>query len=67
MQVKKQQLEPDMQQWTFSKFGKEYVKAVCFHPTYLTHTEYIMQNAGLYVSQAGINFTMRNINTLISF
>ena len=31
------------------------------------YAEYIMQNAGLYVSQAGINFTMRNINTLISF
>ena len=28
MQVKKQQLEPDMEQWTGSKLGKEYVKAV---------------------------------------
>ena len=27
MQVKKQQLEPDMEQWTGSKLGKEYVKA----------------------------------------
>ena len=29
MQVKKQQLEPEMEQWTDSNFGKEYVKAVC--------------------------------------
>ena len=36
MQVKKQQLEPDMEQWTGSKLGKEYVKAVYYHPTYLT-------------------------------
>ena len=36
MQVKKQQLELDMEQWTGSKLGKEYVKAVHFHPAYLT-------------------------------
>ena len=36
MQVKKQQLEPDMEQWTGSKLGNEYVKAVCCHPAYLT-------------------------------
>ena len=36
MQVKKQQLEPDMEQWTGSKLGKEYVKAVYCHPDYLT-------------------------------
>ena len=34
-QVKKQQLEPDMEQWTSSRLGKEYVKAVCCHPAYL--------------------------------
>ena len=33
----KQQLEPDMEQWTSSKFGKEYVKAVYCHPAYLTY------------------------------
>ena len=37
MQVKKQQLEPDMEQWTGSKLGKEYVKAVYCHPAYLTY------------------------------
>ena len=36
MQVKKKQLEPDMEQWTGSKLGKEYVKAVYCHPAYLT-------------------------------
>ena len=37
MQVKKQQLELDMEQWTGSKLGEEYVKAVYFHPAYLTY------------------------------
>ena len=36
LQGKKQQLEPDMDQWTGSKLGKEYVKAVHCHPAYLT-------------------------------
>ena len=36
MQVKKQQLELDMEQQTGSKSGKEYVKAVYCHPVYLT-------------------------------
>ena len=37
MQVKKQQLEPDMEQQTGSKLGKEYVKAVYCHLAYLTY------------------------------
>ena len=37
MWVKKQQLEPDMEQWTGSKFGKEYDQAVYCHPAYLTY------------------------------
>ena len=36
MQVKKQQLELDMEQWTGSKLGKEYTKAVYYHLAYLT-------------------------------
>ena len=36
MQVRRQQLEPDMEQWTGSKLGKEYVKAVYCNPAYLT-------------------------------
>ena len=39
MQVKKQQLEPDMEQQTGSKLGKEYVKAVYRHPAYLTYMQ----------------------------
>ena len=39
MQVKKQQVEPDMEQRTGSKLGKEFVKAVYCHPTYLTYMQ----------------------------
>ena len=39
MQVKKQQLELDMEQWTCSTLGKEYVKAVYCHPAYLTYMQ----------------------------
>ena len=39
MQVRKQQLELDMEQWTGSKLGKEYIKAVYFHPDYLTYMQ----------------------------
>ena len=37
VQVKKQQLDLDMEQWTESKLGKEYIKAVYCHPAYLTY------------------------------
>ena len=36
MQLKKQQLKPNMEQWTGSKLGKEYVKAVYCHSAYIT-------------------------------
>ena len=39
MQVKKQLLEPDMEQQTGSKLGKEYIKAVYCHPVYLTYMQ----------------------------
>ena len=39
MQVKKQQLELDMEQQTGSKLGKEYIKAVYYHPAYLTYKQ----------------------------
>ena len=64
MQVKKQQLELDMEQWTGSKLAKEYVKAVYCHPAYLTYSEYIMRNVGLDEAQAVIKITERNINNL---
>ena len=64
MQVRKQQLELDMEQQTGSKQEKEYVKAVYCHPAYLTYAEYIMRNAGLEEAQAGIKIAGRNINNL---
>ena len=39
VQDKKQQLEPDMEQQTGSKLGKEYIKVVYCHPTYLTYMQ----------------------------
>ena len=39
MQVKKQQLELNMEQQTGSKLGKEYIKAVYFQPAYLTYMQ----------------------------
>ena len=39
MQVRKQQLELDMEQQTGSKSGKEYVKAIYYHPAYLTYMQ----------------------------
>ena len=39
MQVKKQQLKPDMEQQTGSKLGKEYIKTVYCHPAYLTYMQ----------------------------
>ena len=43
---------------------KECVKAVYCHPAYLTYAEYIVRNAGLDESQAGIKIAKRNINNL---
>ena len=64
MQVKKQQLELDMEQQTGSKLGQEYIKAVYCHPAYVTYAEYLMQYAGLDEAQAGIKIEGRNINNL---
>ena len=61
MQVKKQQLEMDMEQWTGSKLGKEYVKTVYCHLAYLT---YMQWNLRLDEAQAGIKIAGRNINNL---
>ena len=65
MQIKKQQLEPDMEQWTGLKLGKEYNKAVYWSPCWFNlYVEYIMWNVGLDGSQAGIKIAGRNINNL---
>ena len=65
MQVKKQQLELDMEQQTGSKSGKEYVKAVYHHLAYLTYMQSTTWgNDGLDEAQAGIKIVGRNINNL---
>ena len=60
MQVRKQQLELDMEQQTGSKMEKEYIKAVYCHPAYLTY----MRNVGLEEAQTGIKIARRNISNL---
>ena len=65
MQVKKQQLEPDIEQLTGSKLGKEYIEAEYCHPAYLTSVESTScDNVRLEVSQAGIKTARRNSNNL---
>ena len=65
MQVRKQQLELDMEQQTGSKSGKEYVKGYILSPCLFNfYAEYIMQNARLDEAQAGIRIVRRNINYL---
>ena len=65
MQVRKQQLELDMEQQTGSKSGKEYVKAVYCHPAYLTYMQSTpWEMLGRREAQAGIKIARRNINNL---
>ena len=62
MQVK---LELDMEQWTGSELGKEYVKVrILSSWLFKFYAEYIMWNAGLDEAQAGIKIAGRNINNL---
>ena len=65
MQVKKQQLELDMEQYTGSKSGKEYIigciLSLCL---FNLHAEYITWNAGLDEAQARIKIAGRNVNNL---
>ena len=53
MRVKKHQLEPDVDQQTGPKLGKEYAMAIYCHPVYLTYIEYIMRNVRLDEAQPG--------------
>ena len=65
MQVKKQQLELDMEQRTVSKLGKEYVNTIYFHPAYLTSMKSTScEMPGWIKAQAGIKIFGRNINNL---
>ena len=66
MQVKKQQLESDMEQQTGSKLGKKYIKLIYCDPAYLTYMQSIScEKVRLDKSQAGIKISRRNINNLI--
>ena len=65
MQVKKQQLELDMDQQTGSKSGKEYIKAILSPCSFNLRAEYLMRNAGLDEAQAGIKIAGRNSNNLM--
>ena len=64
MQVKKQQLELDMEQRTGSKLGKENFKAVYCHPVYLTYMQTTSREMQGCMKQAGIKIAGRNINNL---
>ena len=67
MQVRKQQLELDMEQQTGSRSGKEYIvqKGCISSPCWFNlYAEYIMRNAGLGEAQAGIKIARRKINNL---
>jgi len=62
MEVKKQQLELDMEQWTGSKLGKENVKAVYCHPAYLNYMQSISCEMLGWMKHKGITIAERNIN-----
>ena len=66
MQVKRQQLELDMEQWTGSRLGKEYVKQGCILSPCLfnLYAEYIMWNTALDKAYARIKIAGRSINNL---
>ena len=64
MQVKKQQLELDMEQQTGSKLGKVYIKAVYCHPAYSTFMQNTSWKCQAGWSTAGIKIARRNINNL---
>ena len=65
VQVKKQQLEPDMEQQTGSKSGKEHFKIVYYLPAFLIYKQNTScGNAKLDEAQAGIKISGRNINNL---
>ena len=64
MQVQKEQLDPDMEQWTVPKLRKEFIRAVLSSCLSNFSAEYIKQNAGLDEAQAGIKISGENINNL---
>ena len=63
MQVKKQQLELNMEQWTGSKLGKEYIKAIYCHHIYLTY----MHKGGVICISEVIDISPGNLNSSLGF
>ena len=75
MQVKKQQLEMDMEQQTGSKSGKKYVKAVYCHPAYLTYMQstsgemldWMKDKVGIKIVRGNMNdFRYADVTTLMA-
>ena len=64
MQVRKQQLELDMEQWTGSKQEKEYIKAVYCHPAYLTYMQITSWDTLGWMKHKLHKIAGRNINNL---
>ena len=65
MHVKKQELEPDMEQQDWFKIGKRVHQGCILSPCLFNlYAEYTMQNAGLDEAQAGIKIAKRNSNNL---
>ena len=64
MQVKKQQLEPCMEQLIGLRLRKEYNRAVCRHRLFNLYDEHIMRNARLDELQAGLKIGGKTINNL---
>ena len=64
MQVKKQQLELDMEQWTGSKLGKKYSKTVYCHPAYLTYMQSTWCEMPGWMNQSWNQAAQRYINNL---
>ena len=64
MQVKRQELQPDMKQQTGSKLGKVWQGCILSPCSFNFYAEYILQNARLDKSQAWIKIARRNIKKL---
>ena len=75
MQVKKQQLEQNMEQQIGSKFGKKYIKAVYCHPAYLTYMQSTSceipgwmkhKLESIFLGEISITSDMQMITTLVA-
>ena len=67
MQLKKQQLEPDMEQQTSSKLEKEYVKAIYCHPVYLTYMKSISREMTDWMNHKLESILLGEISTISDY